>query len=67
MYFDRLDICEAWFIYLSENHEGQFCPLYARLSALLKWFKPSPLLNRDRLSENAKVILEQLENPQEED
>jgi hypothetical protein len=62
MYFDRFDIAEAWFIYLSENHSGQNCPLYLRLCQLQKWFKPSPLLNRSRLNENAQAILENLEN-----
>jgi hypothetical protein len=63
MYFDRFDICEGWFIYLSENHSGQSCPLYLRLCQLQKWFKPSPFLTRSRLSENAQAILAKLEEP----
>ena len=59
---NRFDIAEAYYFYLSENHEGQFSEKYRRLSKLLKWFKPSPLLTRDRLSENAQIILENLEN-----
>lgn len=61
MYFDRFDICEAWYIFLSENYDGMMCPLYYRLCTLTRYFKPSPRLNRERLSDNAKVILEQLE------
>jgi sarcosine oxidase delta subunit len=60
--FNRFDIAEAYYFYLSENHEGQFSEKYHRLSKLLKWFKPSPTFNRDRLSENAQIILENLEN-----
>jgi hypothetical protein len=61
MYWDRFDICEAWFIYLSEHHEGQFSDKYARLCHLLTFFKPSPFLRRDRLTENGKAILDNLE------
>lgn len=62
MHFNRYDIACAWYIYLSENHEGQFSRKYERLSMLTEWFKPSPLLSRASLSDNARAILENIEN-----
>jgi hypothetical protein len=56
MYFDRFDICEAWYLWLSHNHGGQWSSEYERLCALLEWFTPSPLLTLDRLSDNAREI-----------
>lgn len=56
MYFDRFDICEAWYLALSECHSGQWSPEYARLSRLTSYFKPSPLLSVDSLSENGRII-----------
>jgi hypothetical protein len=65
--WNRFDICEAWFIYLSENHGGQWSPEYARLCKLTRpgFFKPSPSLSRETLQENGKEILWNLENPGE--
>jgi hypothetical protein len=40
MYFDRFDICEAYYLFLSEWHTGQDSWEYARLSRLLTWFTP---------------------------
>ena len=28
MYFDRFDICEAYYCYASDYHEGQFSKIY---------------------------------------
>jgi len=56
MYFDRFDICEAYYLALSECHGGQWSPEYARLCRLRKSFKPSPLLSVDTLSDNAREI-----------
>ena len=62
MEWNRFDICEAYYIYLSENHGGQGSEMYARLSRLLKYFGPRHTLRRDTLTENARLILENLEN-----
>ncbi len=61
MYFDRWDICEAWYIYLSENYEGQGDDKYRRLCRLLEYFRPRVNLRRETLSENAIEILANLE------
>jgi hypothetical protein len=39
--FDRLAICEAYFIFLSRNHEGQGSDKYRRLSKMWTYFKPA--------------------------
>jgi len=56
MYFDRFDICEAWYLALSECHRGQGSREYERLCKLTEYFTPSPTLNVDKLSENARLI-----------
>jgi hypothetical protein len=56
MYFDRFDICEAYFLALSHCHGGQWSTEYARLCKLMRYFKPSPFLSVDSLTENARVI-----------
>ena len=58
MYFDRFDIVEAWYLALSHCHGGQWSPEYARLSKITTYFRPSPLLSVDTLSENAREIYE---------
>ncbi|MGL4499994.1 MAG: hypothetical protein ACRCU2_13100 [Planktothrix sp.] len=62
MYWNRFDICEAYYIFLSENHGGQSSKMYSRLSNMLAYFTPRPTLTRDTLSENAQMILEDLES-----
>ena len=54
MYFDKFDICEAWYLALSECHSGQFSEEYKRLVNMEAYFKPSPILSVDRLSENGR-------------
>ena len=57
MYFDRFDICEAWFLFLSLHHEGQNSNKYCRLCKLLQSFNPRPSLrNKFDLSENGLEI-----------
>ena len=56
MYFDRFDICEAYFLALSHCHGGQWSREYARLCKLMNYFKPSPMLSVDSLSDNAREI-----------
>jgi len=56
MYFDRFDICEAYFLALSHCHGGQWSREYARLCKLGQYFRPAPSLSVDTLSDNARVI-----------
>jgi hypothetical protein len=56
MYFDRFDICTAWYLALSECHGGQWSDSYARLCRLTKFFIPSPMLTVDSMDDNAKEI-----------
>ena len=56
MYFDRFDICEAYFLALSHCHGGQWSREYERLCKLMKYFKPSPMLSVETLNENARII-----------
>ena len=59
MYFDKFDICEAWYLALSECHSGQFSVEYQRLVNMESYFKPSPILSVDSLSENGRYIYDQ--------
>jgi len=58
MYFDRLDICTAHYLFAMLFHQGQFSEIYAKFGQLEKIrFKPSLLLsNPKQLNENAKEI-----------
>jgi hypothetical protein len=56
MYFDRYDICEAYFLALSHCHGGQWSREYERLCKLMQYFKPSPMLSVETLNENARII-----------
>ena len=56
MYFDRFDILEAWYLWLNHNHAGQFSEDYSRLSKMLEYFKPGPMLDYDSLTGNGKAI-----------
>ena len=56
MYFDRFDIVEAWYLALTHCHGGQWSPEYARLCRMSKYFRPSPLLSVDRLTDNGREI-----------
>ena len=60
MYFDRFDICEAYFLYFTEAHEGQTSDKYARLSHTLSYFEPSPVLKYETLTENGQAIYNNL-------
>ena len=66
MSFYRLDICEAWYVFLSETHEGQGSEKYARLSRLLRHFFPKDRLSAETLSEGARAIYDRLINPPRE-
>ena len=59
--FDRFDICEAYYLFATEWHRGQWSPEYAIFGRLARMhFRPSPMLSKDSLSENARWILAQL-------
>jgi hypothetical protein len=58
MYFDRFDICEAWFLALTHCHRGQWSREYERLCAVRRYFRPSPSLSVDTLSDNGRAIYE---------
>ncbi len=60
MYWDRFDICDAWFLALAHCHGGQWSASYARLCKLTRpgFFRPSPMLSVDSLNENAREIYE---------
>ena len=62
-YFDRFDIVEAWYVFLSQWHDGRGrgWASYGRLSRLLSYFKPSSILNNeDDLTENGTLIYDAL-------
>ena len=61
MYFDRFDICEAYYLFFSHFHDGMGSEFYSRLSAMGEYFKPSPLLSYENMSENAQMIYDNLE------
>lgn len=57
-YFDRFDICEAWYMFACEWHGGQSSPEYRIFGRLHRLrFKPSPTLAKENMSENARTIL----------
>ena len=58
MYFDRFDIVEAWYLALSEWHGGQWSDEYRRLSGMTRYFRPSPFLSVDSLTDNGREIYE---------
>ena len=53
MYWDRFDICEAWYLALMYCHSGQWSREYARLCKMQRYFKPRPSLSVDTLNDNA--------------
>jgi hypothetical protein len=59
-YFNRFDVCEAHYLFLSQYHEGQASEKYARLSKLSTYFNPGPFLCVERLEDNARDIYEAL-------
>lgn len=41
MEFNRFDIVEAHYLFLTQYHEGQWSKKYSRLSKITKYFKPA--------------------------
>lgn len=60
MTFDRFDIAEAYYLFFCHYHEGGGSTKYRRLSRMLRYFKPSPLLSLETLTENGREIYEAL-------
>jgi len=60
MYFDRFDVCEAYYLAFSHCHSGQFSKEYRRLCKMQHYFNPRTNLSVDSLSENAKTIYDNL-------
>jgi hypothetical protein len=60
--WDRIDICEAWYVFAMEWHGGQFSKeyeIFGRLENIS--FSPSLLLNNcDDLEDNARTIYDEL-------
>jgi len=54
--FDRFDIAEAYYLFFCHYHEGQASDKYRRLSRMARYFKASPLLSVETLSENGQEI-----------
>ena len=56
--WNRFDICEAWYVFASEWHQGQGSATYAILGRLDRMqFRPSPILSKRSLSPNGHLIL----------
>ena len=56
--WNRFDICEAWYLFASAWHEGQFSDTYAIFGRLDRLgFRPSPILSTRSLSPNGRLIL----------
>ena len=57
MYFDRYDILEAYYLFGSLYHGGQFTKEYAYMGRALNCgFKPGPLLCIKSLTDNGRDI-----------
>lgn len=65
MSFDRFDIAEAYYLFFSHYHEGQASGKYRRLSKMARYFRPSPLLSVETLTENGRQIYEELVQKEE--
>ena len=59
MHFDRFDICEAYFLALAHCHAGQWSTEYRRLCQMSRYFKPSPMLSVETLTDNGREIYTQ--------
>lgn len=58
MYWDRFDICEAYYLFACEWHKGKWSAEYVIFGRLDNInFCPSPILTKRSLSENGRSIL----------
>lgn len=61
MYFDRFDICTAYYLYATHYHNGQNSAEYRIFGRLAKiGFSPRVGLELDDLSENERAIYNKL-------
>jgi len=62
MYFDRFDICEAYYVFAMLWHGGQSCSVYLIFGRLNRiGFSPSPLLRDETsLTDNGRDIYDSL-------
>jgi hypothetical protein len=58
MNWDRFDIVEAHYLFLTHYHEGQCSDSYRRLCKILTYFKPAP--SGVTLTENGQEIYNNL-------
>ena len=60
--FDRIDIVEAHYLFLSHYHEGAGSEKYRRLSRILTrfGFRARPNLSVETLTENGRAIYDEL-------
>lgn len=60
-HFNRMDVCEAWYLYLSTHYYGQGDPLYKRLCKLQTYFHVGGRgIDYSTLNENGKAIYDEL-------
>lgn len=61
MYFDRWDICQAYYCYFSLYHNGQWSIEYERLCKMGKYYHSGHRgVSEQSLSDNAREIYKQL-------
>lgn len=61
MYFDRFDICEAYYLFAAYYHGGQWSKEYRIFGRLHKiGFRPSPVISEESLTENGREIYDNL-------
>jgi len=62
MYWDRFNICEAYYLFMTLHHGGQWSKEYRLTGTFDKIdFRPSPLLSKPSdLGENAREIYDRL-------
>ena len=54
MPFNRFDIVESYYLFFVNCHGGQWSTEYKRLSKMLSYFKPSPMLSPANCTEEVK-------------
>ena len=58
MEFNRFDIVEAYYLFFTQYHEGQWSEKYIRLSKITTYFKPA--IGSITLSDNGLAIYNNL-------
>jgi len=60
MYWNRFDIVEAYYLFYTHYHEGQWSEKYARLSKIGTYFRPAMGLSYESMDENGREIYDSL-------